>query len=158
MYIPRREIARREKWKTYWTIFISRRAQLRSRVMTIAVITFFHVRAPRECHGIYIVIVLAKITRECGSWHACAREQRCSPSRSHPRRAGGGSWRDHRPGYFATAVAHGSRGRRVNKRNCGPELIETPSRCVRARTSIRSTTLGFSRVTSPCLETLNRPA
>jgi len=39
-----------------------------------------------------------------------------------------------------------SRGHRVNKRNCRPELIETPSRCVRARTNIHSATVGFSRV------------
>lgn len=93
--------------------------------------------------SIYIVIVPVKIMRECGSWRV---------ANSHSRRRDGGSWRDHRPGYFTAWSWRESRGHRVNKRNCELELIETPSRCVRARTSIRSAILGFS---SLAVETLN---
>lgn len=109
---------------------------------------------PRSERGgscsIYIVIVPVKIMREYGSWRVANSHSHRAASRRVS--GGGGSWRDHRPGYFAAWSWRESRGRRVNKRNCGPELIETPSRCVRARTSIRSS---HSGIFVPRVETLN---
>lgn len=70
-------------------------ARLCALSMTIAVITFFCIG---ESYGIYIVIVPAKITRECDSWRAAT-------ANSHSHHAVSVVDRDGIIGYFAAAVA-----------------------------------------------------